>query len=214
MRKGGKNVRGYVALHELPDAEFNAALEEIDSGSDRVAAIMGCALVENTLIGLIIASLKDSDDAIKLFDAVRGPLSTFHAKIVAAKAFGIIDPKTAEHIHTVRQVRNDFAHGLINMTFHHKLVSGRCEKLKALAPREYDQLKEVSEQRRYYEAACFELTTLLIKKGNEAINKRTDELKRSLMVDALSAHTNAQLFSLGGLAGFINVIPPGIESGE
>src|SRR5438132_62714 len=138
MRMGRGRNRGrrkrkeeeIAARRDLTDDELDIALAEIDKGSDRVAAILGCALVENHLVGAMISHLHDASDSAKLFDDVRGPFNTFYAQIVAAKALGLFDGDTADAMHAIRLVRNEFAHSLRPKSFEDQAIVAKCAILQ------------------------------------------------------------------------------------
>src|SRR4051794_19178030 len=114
------------AHDDLSDDELDASLAEITSGSDRVAAVMGGALVQNTLMGALVLCLEDTSDLAKLFDSVRGPLNGFYGQIVMAKALGLLDENVADALHTVRSIRNQFAHAAVSLSFEEPEIAKKC----------------------------------------------------------------------------------------
>jgi hypothetical protein len=173
---GGKKKRAGKAGRELTDDEFDAALAEIRGGSDRVAAIMSSAIAQNTLVAAIIACLKDASEAAKLFDDVRGPFNTFYAQIVAGK-----DVATA--LHTVRQIRNRFAHDVISLSFADPGIAAECRKLQNFALRQ--NLAELP-PRELYECVCLALSNVLLRAVNEGLAQELRQEETKLALLALS----------------------------
>lgn len=74
-------------------------------------AILGCALVEHELDMLLRDRFKKNDDETweALLDE-RGPLRSFHSKIVTGYALGTYDDKVQHDLNVIRTIRNAFAH--------------------------------------------------------------------------------------------------------
>lgn len=88
-----------------------------------MTAIMGQCLLEIYLDELLRPHFaRRDDDTWAVLTDDRGPLSTFHSKIVAAYAFGICNAAVKNVLHSVRQIRNAFAHSKKPITFSHQLV--------------------------------------------------------------------------------------------
>ena len=90
--------------------QFMDFLLEFSAESDRAAVVLAAAKIDLTLRELletaILPCTTRSDD---LFDGM-GPLSSFSAKIDLSHRLGLIDSDLAHSIHTIRKLRNDFAH--------------------------------------------------------------------------------------------------------
>jgi hypothetical protein len=90
--------------------QFMDFILEFSRESDRAAVVLAAAKLDLTLRELLENALLPcttrSDD---LFDGM-GPLNSFSAKIDLAFRLGLIDSGLAHSIHTVRKLRNDFAH--------------------------------------------------------------------------------------------------------
>jgi hypothetical protein len=180
---GGKKKRAGKAGRELTDDEFDAALAEIRGGSDRVAAIMSSAIAQNTLVAAIIACLKDASEAAKLFDDVRGPFNTFYAQIVAGQALGLYRKDVATALHTVRQIRNRFAHDVISLSFADPGIAAECRKLQNFALRQ--NLAELP-PRELYECVCLALSNVLLRAVNEGLAQELRQEETKLALLALS----------------------------
>ena len=120
--------------------DYQTALAE---ESDRAAAILAAAYFEDRLRDAIMTrfvALNRQDDA-EIFKHY-GPLSTFKAKVDIAFALGLYDRKTKKGLHTVRQIRNEFAHSPEPMEFDHEKVAAKCRKLDTKAVQDSDDLRE------------------------------------------------------------------------
>jgi len=117
------------------DREIVRAIEGHD---DRAAAILAGAYLEDRLLATIKTRLVSDAKALKKFFAGIGPLVTFSAKIDLSYLLGIFDPKTTEILHTVRSIRNEFAHNLSPISFSTPAIAKLCnplfhnEKIKGL----------------------------------------------------------------------------------
>ena len=80
-------------------------------------------------------------DEIEIFKDY-GPLSTFKAKVDIAFALGLYDRKIRKDLHTVRRIRNKFAHSSEPMGFDHNQVADECRKLDTKAGQDSDGLRE------------------------------------------------------------------------
>jgi hypothetical protein len=98
--------------HDL-QAAMNAVFGEAE---DRTTVIMAASLLELQLRLAISSQLSTNDE--RLTEAIytdNGPLSTFSSKILMARAMGIIGEKTATNLDRIRQIRNAFAHSLLDV---------------------------------------------------------------------------------------------------
>lgn len=204
---GGKKKRQSSRVRDLSDGDLDAALAEIQAGSDRVAAIIGCAIVENTLVGAILATLRSEADAAKLFDDVRGPFNTFYSQIVAGEAIGLFEASIADALHTVRQIRNRFAHDVLSLKFDDAEISAKCAKLEAFLLKTDPKIPPEDSSRDRYVDACVKLSTLVMRGGNAAMSRKVQELK--LMHSALEMRLAAG--EPANLSDFLHLISPRFE---
>jgi DNA-binding MltR family transcriptional regulator len=100
---------------ERPKKKFDLIDE-----SDRGAAIVGAALLEDNLVSILkekmLLDVMSQKQVKDIFD-LSGPLSNFSAKISIAFAFGFIDKTTFDDLQIVRKLRNKFAHSSGNLSF-------------------------------------------------------------------------------------------------
>ena len=121
--------------------DYQIALAE---ESDRAAAILAAAYFEDRLRDAIMTrfvALNCRDEIDEIFKAY-GPLSSFKAKVDIAFALGLYDRKIRKDLHTVRRIRNKFAHSSEPMEFNHNQVADECRKLDTKAVQDSDGLRE------------------------------------------------------------------------
>lgn len=115
---------------------------ELDGESDRAAAILAAAYFEDRLRDAIMTKFVDLNRKFrdKIFKGY-GPLSTFSAKGDIAYALGLYDQKTRKGLHTVRKIRNRFAHASKPIEFDHDDLAAICRNLDPEAIPDPDTLR-------------------------------------------------------------------------
>jgi DNA-binding MltR family transcriptional regulator len=114
--------------------EVDKIIYSLKGEKDMSVAIVAAAILEASLERLITSKLvenKDSDLIGQLF-LNRGPMSDFHSKILIAQAFGIITSNMAHELHSIKAIRNTFAHAKVPISFDHDLLSKELDSLKLL----------------------------------------------------------------------------------
>jgi hypothetical protein len=206
-----RNERKRAAHDDLSDDELDATLAEIQEGSDRVAAVMGAALVQNTLMGALIQCLEDDGDVAKVFDSLRGPLNTFYSQIVMGKALGLFDEAIADALHTVRSIRNHFAHAAITLTFENDPeIAKKCRALAWLDDDEIPKTEGEPDERRFYEHACYELTCQVMAAGSQKLRDKAKRMEATLAIEMMSRRKN----QLGKLNSLLELIPRDLEGSD
>lgn len=132
-----------------PPPELKETLDALYEGSDLNAAIVGTALIEAGLERLLVGCLASNDKTLpgKLFEN-RGPLSDFNSKILTGQAFGMISEGMAQELHTIRHIRNVFAHSRVPVTFDTPQVAKEVREsgmMKAMAKVEDPSAREAIE---------------------------------------------------------------------
>src|SRR3974377_107605 len=107
------------------DPTLRPALKEVDKQSDRGAAIIACAIVDELLTRALQKPLiLTSEVKDKLFSNERnGPLATFSNKIDLGFATGLLNSKVRSDLRNIRRVRNRFAHRLDPLEFKEAEIS-------------------------------------------------------------------------------------------
>lgn len=119
--------------------ELDKVFKEMRGESPRAAVLVGSAMLEDVLRGVIAfrcTHLTQTEKA-ELLDGV-GPISTFSAKIKAAYAFGMIGAKTRDDLEVVRELRNAFAHGIRPLNFSNPEIEKLVARMNAM--RDLDSL--------------------------------------------------------------------------
>ena len=114
-------------FHNLSeDSTVSSAIKEIEKGSDRAAAIVAAAFVEDHLTTVLKSRFHcDEKMTPELFQG-SGPLAPFSTKIKLAFITGLLSARACKDLQTIRKIRNEFAHKLENLTF-------ETQNIKALA---------------------------------------------------------------------------------
>ena len=124
------------APDHLFDAAWRSMREELSGESDRAAAIVGCALLDERLAELLDEFLVQNVDGIAEFlsaEDVNAPLGSFGSRIVAAYAVGLIDKPQRDALRRLKKVRNLFAHKL-GRSFTDPDISTHCVEVHRLCP--------------------------------------------------------------------------------
>jgi hypothetical protein len=196
-------------LRDLSDEEFEATAAEIQAGSDRVAGILGAAVMQNALIGAILSRLKDTTDAPKLFDD-RGPMNSLSSQIMMGRALGLYNGRVEDMMHIVRKVRNKFAHSVVSLDFSDPQIASWCNELKSFAAEPMPN-RTISDARRFYEDGCYHFTATVLRVVNDDLLRKANALKRKAQL--LGAAEGNHLGKLG-LGGLLNLIGPGFEDSD
>jgi DNA-binding MltR family transcriptional regulator len=113
----------------------SAAIRELDTISDRAAAIVGAVLLENKIENALKYHLmehKVNSNKSILSDAFRisGPLGPFSAKIDLAFMIGMYSADAWSDINFIREIRNKFAHDLNILNFDADKIQSLCNNIK------------------------------------------------------------------------------------
>jgi DNA-binding MltR family transcriptional regulator len=114
--------------------EIERIMDGLGDKDDIHIAITAVSILEATLERLIITRLTKSNKELlgKLFQN-RGPISDFNSKILIAEALGILTGPLAEELHSMRAIRNVFAHAKTHISFKDEPVAREVASLKILS---------------------------------------------------------------------------------
>jgi hypothetical protein len=112
----------FLDRQEEGQKRFIALVEEMSGESDRAVAIVGAAWVEEALSDAVRPFLHAHDKSQERLFSGNAPLSTFSAKIDLARLLGIITDQIWSDLHSIRDIRNTFAHHIAHKTDHTKLT--------------------------------------------------------------------------------------------
>jgi predicted membrane chloride channel (bestrophin family) len=104
------------------------SLEKIlESETDRRAAILGAAYIDERLAEIILNYLRDSKVTKNLLDK---QIQSLDARTSLAFALGLINQDEYEGINQIRKIRNQFAHDFLeDLSFEDKVISSQCGNL-------------------------------------------------------------------------------------
>lgn len=113
-------------------------VKEIESQTDRGAAIVGAAWVEEELGAAIQSFLHHDTKASPRLFGRAGAISTFSAKIDLARVLGMCTAAIAADLHIIREVRNEFAHSVLSkdndaLSFSTQNLGDKCLALRCVA---------------------------------------------------------------------------------
>lgn len=118
---------------------MTALIEEIEGQTDRGAAIVGAAWVEEAMSVAIESFLHSDKKAWQRLFGGNGPLATLSAKIDLSRLLGLISETIRSDLHIIRDIRNEFAHQIAHKTEHTKLafcskhIADKCLALRCVA---------------------------------------------------------------------------------
>ncbi|MES2753400.1 MAG: hypothetical protein V4659_01915 [Pseudomonadota bacterium] len=189
--KGPKTL-GHLSRAELSVDDLEAAWDELEESSDRAAAIVGAAFVEEELVQLIQASLVRPSDKAGLFYSDGALFRTFLGRIRAAYALGLIDDPERDDLDRIRDIRNQFAHSLKTLSFEHADLQATCRLFayhaKTQQPADFDRWSA----RQRYNTACKQL-------GLVFVRAQTMLFKRAMARLASSPTGSGVLSQLAGI---------------
>ena len=110
--------------------------KELAGDSDRAAAIVGCALLDDRLGTLLSEFLVQNQDGWSNLlnpDDSNAPLGSFGSRIMAAYAVGLIDQAQRDALRKLKKVRNAFAHKT-GLSFTDQAIVAHCEAAARLCP--------------------------------------------------------------------------------
>jgi DNA-binding MltR family transcriptional regulator len=116
-----------------------ALIEEMAEQTDRGAAIVAAAWVEEAMSAAIESFLHSDTKAWQRLFEGNGPLATMSAKIDLARLLGLITETIRSDLHIIRDVRNEFAHQIAHKTEHKRLsfssphIRDKCFALRCVS---------------------------------------------------------------------------------
>jgi len=120
----------------LKNADEVEAIKELNTISDRAAAIVGAAILETRIETALKILLFDHAKAPKVSvhdDMFRasGPLGSFSAKINLGFMLGIYTSDSWRDMDYIREIRNSFAHKISTKEFTTQRIKDLCFNLKS-----------------------------------------------------------------------------------
>jgi mannitol operon repressor len=122
--------------------DFSAFLREFQDETDRGAALVGAAVIDDRLLETLRAFMVSNNAASALLDGGTAPLGTFSSRIDATYALGLISVHEHSECHIIRRIRNEFAHRKHGVTFMDEKIRGLCDGLQSDLPGGRKEFKE------------------------------------------------------------------------
>ncbi|AYQ26819.1 MULTISPECIES: hypothetical protein [unclassified Polaromonas] len=101
----------------------------ISSESDRGAVLMAAAFLDDKLKYLLSAKLVDDKKLARRAFDFNGPLGTFSSRIDFAYLIGVLPKNVHSDLHTIRGIRNKFAHNAASLTLEDQEITELCNRL-------------------------------------------------------------------------------------
>lgn len=110
--------------------KINSLKQEFKGSSDRAAAIIGGAFLEDILETILrYYFIGDKKHDSLLFEG-NGILGTFSSKISLAYRIGLISKGEYEKLEVIRSIRNRFAHELSFLNFNEQSIASKCKNIE------------------------------------------------------------------------------------
>lgn len=113
----------------MEDPSYTKVIAEIESQTDRAAALIASSLLEDRLLKLIKSSAVGHIAIENKMFKGSGPLASFSAKIDLGFILGLFDAEVHKRQHTIREIRNEFAHNIQPVQFTSQRVVDLCANL-------------------------------------------------------------------------------------
>jgi len=117
-------------LEMMSPDEAERVLTEVEGLTDRGSAVYASAHLEQELDKILRAFFINKKGVADHL-LTKGPLGSFYARNEAAYALGLISKEERDNIHLIRDIRNKFAHELLDtkVSFQTPEIKGKCMQL-------------------------------------------------------------------------------------
>jgi hypothetical protein len=124
---------GLQSLYKAtPSKDIQATIVNVMRGAadDRSAALSAAALADTGLmVGIAALMRPKAEEMDGLFWDSNAKWGTFYKRIQRASALGLIGPITKSNLDLIREVRNAFAHAMIEVAFTTPEISAACDEI-------------------------------------------------------------------------------------
>lgn len=103
--------------------------KSITAETDRGAVLMAAAFLDDKLKLLLQQRMVQDKKLGRQVFEFNGPLGTFSARINLAYLFGIIPKNAVRDLHTIRAIRNQFAHHASPLSYEDEKIAPLCNRL-------------------------------------------------------------------------------------
>jgi hypothetical protein len=135
------------------DLVRDTVLPDAKKQPDRFLVIIMAAIIDEGLGEIIQRRLVDHRKTAKRLFRPEGPLATFSAKIDLGFMLGMYYEEFAKMLHSIREIRNKFAHDMRPLTLESDEVKAKAAAFKFIETRCVPLLKERT-QRELFISAC------------------------------------------------------------
>jgi DNA-binding MltR family transcriptional regulator len=104
--------------------------ESLESESDRGAALIAGETL-STALELLLRHVMPNTAKDDLFQG-SAPLASFYARTNIAFAFGLVDEDSYRDLNLIRDIRNEFGHGILSLTFDSPPIASRVREFSIL----------------------------------------------------------------------------------
>jgi len=118
--------------------EITRSLHELNTQSDRAAAIVGAAILDIALTHALKRYLHDWPKVTKRLFSINGAVGNLGPKIDLALLIGLVGEDAYNDLVIVKEIRNKFAHGLDVSDFKSDPIAALSNKLKIADIRTFD----------------------------------------------------------------------------
>jgi hypothetical protein len=121
---------GWIIMANNLTQEFVEHVRTLTNQTHAGYALVGASAIDNSLEEALLTRMVplSSTLAERLFEGY-GPLASFSSRIDIAFALGIISAETRSHLLTIKQIRNEFAHTYVSLTFGSPSIRKWCATL-------------------------------------------------------------------------------------
>lgn len=107
----------FVHASKSEQLDWEALNAEIETASDRAAAIVAAACVEESLESVLTVHFERNETLLREIFRSTGPLGSFSAKISMGYLMRIYPKIVLKELDTIKEIRNAFAHRVPTQTF-------------------------------------------------------------------------------------------------
>jgi len=210
-----KSEKRKPSIHDL--SRMRATRDEIDAvidalvhkeASPTVVAVLGVTLIDHYLEEMIRLRLPDMADPLWTdLTGEKGPLATFHQRIIMGKVLRIYKEPLETNLHVVRVIRNQFAHARRLFDFDDQFIRSKLASvvLPAKTNAHYEHMRSVIQcsrgGRSAYIVLCVTIASqLLAKRSLSSKAAKRNMKRREKRLHTSSFLGMSPLGTIGGLA--------------
>lgn len=182
-----KSLRDLSRERHISSLELAGVFLELEHSSDRGAAVLASAQVQDALSSLVLMHFETtSRDVVETLYDRNGPLSSFFSVIHLAWAMGLVDKEMVGYLNFVRRIRNTFAHAIRPISFFTPEINRECallqssRRLRALRKKHLVNPNPDNPARNTYIQTCLGLATHFIKRAGKRLARNINVRGRKL----------------------------------